>query len=53
LREQGTITVAQARDVLGSSRRYVLAILGRFDADGVTRRRGDERVPGPRAFGPG
>jgi selenocysteine-specific elongation factor len=50
LRDHGTITVAQARDLLDSSRRYVLAILGRFDADGVTRRRGDERVPGPRAF---
>jgi selenocysteine-specific elongation factor len=40
--------VAQARDLLGSSRKYVLAILAHFDAEGVTRRRGDERLPGPR-----
>ncbi len=44
----GSLTVSQARDLLGSSRKYVLAILAHFDAEGVTRRRGDERVPGPR-----
>ncbi|HZQ79228.1 MAG TPA: selenocysteine-specific translation elongation factor [Acidimicrobiia bacterium] len=44
----GSLTVAQARDLLGSSRKYVLAILAHFDAVGVTRRRGDERLPGPR-----
>ena len=44
----GSLTVSQARDLLGSSRKYVLAILSHFDAEGVTRRRGDERVPGPR-----
>jgi len=44
----GTLTVAQARDLLGSSRKYVLAILAHFDAVGITRRRGDERLPGPR-----
>ena len=48
LRGQGSLTVAQARDVLGSSRKYVLALLARLDADGATRRRGDERLPGPR-----
>ncbi|MGH8998346.1 MAG: SelB C-terminal domain-containing protein, partial [Acidimicrobiia bacterium] len=52
MEELGSITVAQARDVLGSSRKYVLAILARLDADGVTRRRGDERFPGPRAERP-
>jgi selenocysteine-specific elongation factor len=51
LRASGSITVAQARDVLGSSRKYVLALLARLDADGVTRRRGDERFPGPRLDG--
>src|SRR6185295_2991626 len=40
--------VKQARHLLGSSRKYVLAILAHFDAEGVTRRRGDERFPGPR-----
>lgn len=44
----GSVTVAQVRDLLGSSRRYVLAILARLDTEGVTRRRGDDRLPGPR-----
>jgi selenocysteine-specific elongation factor len=48
----GSLTVSQARDLLGSSRKYVLAILAHFDAVGVTRRRGDERFPGPRLEGP-
>jgi selenocysteine-specific elongation factor len=48
LERQGSLTVSQARDLLGSSRKYVLAILAHFDAEGVTRRRGDERLPGPR-----
>ena len=47
----GSLTVSQARDLLGSSRKYVLAILAHFDAQGVTRRRGDERFPGPRLGG--
>jgi len=45
---QPSLTVSQARDLLGSSRKYVLAILAHFDAEGITRRRGDERFPGPR-----
>jgi selenocysteine-specific elongation factor len=48
LEREGSLTVSQARDLLGSSRKYVLAILAHFDAEGVTRRRGDERFPGPR-----
>jgi selenocysteine-specific elongation factor len=46
---RGAITVADARDVLHSTRKYVLPLLNRMDADGVTRRQGDQRVPGPRA----
>jgi selenocysteine-specific elongation factor len=46
---RGSITVADARDVLHSTRKYVLPLLNRMDADGVTRRQGDQRVPGPRA----
>jgi selenocysteine-specific elongation factor len=49
MKERGSVTVADVRDVLGSSRKYVLAILARLDADGVTRRRGDDRIPGPKA----
>jgi selenocysteine-specific elongation factor len=40
---QGPITVAEARDLLGSSRKYVLALLERLDAEGVTVREGDLR----------
>jgi len=47
LRERGTVTVSDVRDLLGSTRKYVLPILQLFDAEGVTRRRGDERIPGP------
>jgi selenocysteine-specific elongation factor len=38
------ITVAQARDLLGSSRRYVLPLLEWFDAQKITRRVGDDRI---------
>jgi selenocysteine-specific elongation factor len=41
------VTVADVRDLLGSTRKYVLPILNRLDAEGVTRRRGDDRIPGP------
>ena len=41
---EGSITVAQARDLFGSSRRYLLALLEHLDSQGVTRRVGDERV---------
>ena len=47
LRERGTVTVADVRDLLGSTRKYVLPILSQLDAEGVTRRRGDDRIPGP------
>ena len=41
-------TVAQARDALGTSRKHALPLLALLDAGGVTRRRGDVRVGGPR-----
>ncbi|MDQ2902657.1 MAG: selenocysteine-specific translation elongation factor [Chloroflexota bacterium] len=44
LREHGTITVAEARDVLGTTRKYVLPLLEHMDEQRITRRRGDERV---------
>jgi selenocysteine-specific elongation factor len=49
LSERGSLTIADARDVLGSTRKYVVPIMNHLDATGVTRRRGDDRVPGPRA----
>ena len=42
------ITVAQVRDALGTTRRHALPLLAHLDAIGVTRRRGDFRIGGPR-----
>ena len=42
------ITVAQVRDALGTTRKHALPLLAHLDATGVTRRRGDVRVGGPR-----
>jgi len=44
LRQHGELTVAALRDLLGSSRKYVLAALEYLDARRVTRRTGDKRV---------
>ena len=49
LAARGTLTIADARDVLGSTRKYVVPIMNHLDATGVTRRRGDDRIPGPRS----
>jgi selenocysteine-specific elongation factor len=48
VQERGSLTVAEIRDLLGSTRKYVVPIANWLDAQGVTRRQGDERVPGPR-----
>jgi selenocysteine-specific elongation factor len=40
----GSITLARFRDLLGASRKAAQLLLERFDADGLTRRVGDERV---------
>ena len=42
------VTVAQVRDALGTTRKFMLPLLGHLDASGVTRRRGDLRIGGPR-----
>ncbi len=42
------LTVAEIRDLWGTSRKYVLALIGWFDTTGQTRRRDDLRLPGPR-----
>jgi selenocysteine-specific elongation factor len=44
LERNGKITLARFRDLLGISRKTAQMLLERFDADGVTRRVGDERV---------
>ncbi|HYY76550.1 MAG TPA: selenocysteine-specific translation elongation factor [Gaiellaceae bacterium] len=47
----GSITLARFRDLLGTGRKPAQLFLERFDADGVTRRVGDERVLRRRARG--
>ncbi|HEY9287767.1 MAG TPA: SelB C-terminal domain-containing protein, partial [Candidatus Dormibacteraeota bacterium] len=44
LADHRTLTVAAARDVLGSSRRYVLPLLEWLDSQKITRRVGDDRI---------
>jgi selenocysteine-specific elongation factor len=44
LEDGGAITLAGFRDLVGTSRRTAQMLLERFDADGITRRVGDERV---------
>ncbi len=44
LRAQGQITLAEARDLLQTSRKYVQALLEEMDARRITRREGDLRV---------
>ena len=41
-------TVAEIRDALGTTRKFVLPLLAHLDATGRTRRRADLRIPGPR-----
>ena len=43
-RGAGRITLARFRDLLGVGRKTAQMLLERFDADGLTRRIGDERV---------
>jgi selenocysteine-specific elongation factor len=46
LREHGKMTAAEARDVLGTTRKYILPLLEHMDERRLTRRTGDERVAG-------
>jgi selenocysteine-specific elongation factor len=41
-------TVAQFRDEIGASRKHALPLVAELDARGITRRRGDLRIAGPR-----
>ncbi|MDI3316095.1 MAG: selenocysteine-specific translation elongation factor [Bacillota bacterium] len=41
------LTLAQLRDLLGTTRKYAVPLAERLDELGVTRRAGDDRVPGP------
>lgn len=46
LRTHGKMTVAEARDILNTTRKYILPLLEHMDALRLTRRLGDTRVPG-------
>jgi len=42
------VTVAELRDAWGTTRKYAIPVATHLDATGVTRRRGDLRIAGPR-----
>ena len=44
LRAEQRITAARFRDVVGTSRKYIVPLLEFFDATGVTVRDGDQRA---------
>ena len=44
LKDQGNITVAEARTMFDTSRKYILPLLEHMDKEQITRRTGDERV---------
>ncbi|MGH2808686.1 MAG: selenocysteine-specific translation elongation factor [Actinomycetota bacterium] len=47
IEERGPITVAEIRDLLGTSRKYAVPLCEWLDATGATRRHGDTRALGP------
>ncbi len=44
LKQNGRITVAEVRDMFGTSRKYAMALMEHLDERKITRRVGDERV---------
>jgi selenocysteine-specific elongation factor len=46
--DEAGFTIADFRDAIGASRKFVLPLVAELDARGVTRRRGDVRIAGPR-----
>ena len=49
LKASGKISVSEFRDLLGTTRKYALPLLEWMDEQKITRRAGDERLPGPNA----
>jgi selenocysteine-specific elongation factor len=49
LLERETLTMSELRNVLDTTRKFALPLANALDAAGVTRRRGDQRIAGPRA----
>ena len=52
VRQEDYEKAAQVRDALGTTRKHALPLLAHLDATGVTRRRGDVRIGGPRLPAP-
>jgi selenocysteine-specific elongation factor len=48
IERSGPMTVAQIRDLLGTSRKYAVPLSEWLDSTGATRRQGDVRLLGPR-----
>jgi selenocysteine-specific translation elongation factor len=44
LKSNGTISIQNVRELLGLSRKYILPLFSRLDAEGITQRPGDDRV---------
>jgi selenocysteine-specific elongation factor len=44
IRSEGSATIAQVRDLFGTSRKYAVALMEYLDQERVTRRVGDVRV---------
>jgi len=44
IKSNGKVTVAEVRDLMGTSRKYALALMEYMDEQKITRRVGDERV---------
>jgi selenocysteine-specific elongation factor len=50
LRKHDRLTASEARDILGTTRKYILPLLEHLDALHITKRIGDERVLGSTSF---
>jgi selenocysteine-specific elongation factor len=46
--EPSGFTMAEFRDACGTTRKHALPLANELDARGITRRRGDVRIAGPR-----
>jgi selenocysteine-specific elongation factor len=48
IEERGPLTIADIRDLLGTTRKYAVPLCEWLDATGATRRQGDVRTLGPK-----
>ncbi len=44
LQSHGSVSIAEFRDMLGSNRKIAVALLEKYDSEGISRREGDQRV---------